>query len=98
VKWLREDVDLPFEKQYTVMLEGFLPPKFVIIILMHTYTPGFVISITLSLYFDECKLSYCNSLPPMCCNICVTSETLLGEEKGYRYQTCQVIMCTYRVV
>jgi hypothetical protein len=25
--------------------------------------PSFVITITLSLYFDECKLSYCNSLP-----------------------------------
>ena len=33
----REDVGLPFEKQYTFMREGFLPPKFVIIILMHSY-------------------------------------------------------------
>jgi hypothetical protein len=39
VKWLREDVGLPFEKQHTFMREGFLPPKFVIIILMHSY-PG----------------------------------------------------------
>jgi hypothetical protein len=35
---LWEDAGLPFEKQYTVMQEGFLPPKFVIIILMHSYT------------------------------------------------------------
>jgi hypothetical protein len=34
----REDVGLSFEKQYTFMREGFLPPKFVIIILMHSYT------------------------------------------------------------
>jgi hypothetical protein len=34
----REDVGLPFGKQYTFMREGFLPPKFVIIILMHSYT------------------------------------------------------------
>jgi hypothetical protein len=34
----REDVGLPLEKQYTFMWEGFLPPKFVIIILMHSYT------------------------------------------------------------
>jgi hypothetical protein len=34
----------------------------------------------------------------MCCNICVMGETLLGEEKGYRYQTCRVIMYIYRVV
>jgi hypothetical protein len=47
---LREDVGLPFEKQYTFMREGFLPPKFVIIILMHSY-PWFVITIILSLYF-----------------------------------------------
>jgi hypothetical protein len=37
VKWLREDVGLPFEKQYTFMREGFLPPRSVIIILMHSY-------------------------------------------------------------
>jgi hypothetical protein len=31
-------VVLPFEKQYTFMREGFLPPRFVIIImLMHSY-------------------------------------------------------------
>jgi hypothetical protein len=60
---LREDVGLPLEKQYTFIREGFLPPKFVIIILMHSYTPGFVITITLFLYLDECKLSYYNSLP-----------------------------------
>jgi hypothetical protein len=58
-----EDVGVPLEKQYTFMWEGFLPPKFVIIILMRSYTPGFVITITLFLYFEECKLSYCNSLP-----------------------------------
>jgi hypothetical protein len=45
----REDVGLRLEKQYTFMREGFLPPKSVIIIL--------------SLYFNECKLSYCHSLP-----------------------------------
>jgi hypothetical protein len=64
VTWLREDVGLPFEKQYTFMREGFLPPKFVIIILMHSCT--LVCNnntYTLSLYFNECKLSYCNSLP-----------------------------------
>jgi hypothetical protein len=33
-----EDVGLPLEKQYTFMREGFLPPKSVIIILMHSYT------------------------------------------------------------
>jgi hypothetical protein len=32
VTWLREDVGLPLEKQYTFMRDGFLPPKFVIII------------------------------------------------------------------
>jgi hypothetical protein len=30
----------PFEKHYTSMREGFLPPEFVIIILMHSYTAG----------------------------------------------------------
>jgi hypothetical protein len=34
----REDVGLPFGKQYTFMREWVLPPKFVIIILMHSYT------------------------------------------------------------
>jgi hypothetical protein len=62
VKWLREDVGLPFEKQYTFMREGFLPPKSVIILLYALLYPGNVI-ITISLYFGECKLSYCNSLP-----------------------------------
>jgi hypothetical protein len=38
VKWLQEDVGLAFEKQYTFMREGVLPPKFVIILLMHSYT------------------------------------------------------------
>jgi hypothetical protein len=33
-----EDVGLPFEKQYAFMWEGFLPPRFVIIILMYSYT------------------------------------------------------------
>jgi hypothetical protein len=28
-----EDVGLPLEKQYTFMREGFLPPKYVIILL-----------------------------------------------------------------
>jgi hypothetical protein len=62
VTWLQEDVGLPFEKQYTFMQEGFLPPKFVIIILMHSYTLVCNNYNTLSI-FDECKLSYCNSLP-----------------------------------
>jgi hypothetical protein len=43
-------VVLPFEKQYTVMWEGFLPPKFVIIILMHSYTLGCNNSNTLSVF------------------------------------------------
>jgi hypothetical protein len=34
---LWEDVGLPFEKQYTFMQEGFLPPKFLIIILILSY-------------------------------------------------------------
>jgi hypothetical protein len=34
----RDDVGLPFVKQYTFMREGFLPPRFVIIILMDSYT------------------------------------------------------------
>jgi hypothetical protein len=34
----REDVGLPLEKHYTFMRDGFLHPKFVIIILMHSYT------------------------------------------------------------
>jgi hypothetical protein len=58
----REDVGLPLEKQYTFMWEGFFPPKSVIILLYALLQPGNV-TITLSLYFDECKLSYCNSLP-----------------------------------
>jgi hypothetical protein len=37
MKWLREDVGLPFEKQYNFIREGFLPPRVVIIILMHSY-------------------------------------------------------------
>jgi hypothetical protein len=37
VKWLREDVGLPFEKQHTFMREGFLPPKFVITIILSLY-------------------------------------------------------------
>jgi hypothetical protein len=59
---LWEDVGLPLEKQYTFMREGFLPPKYVIMLLCALLQPGNVI-ITLSLYFDERKLSYCNSLP-----------------------------------
>jgi hypothetical protein len=58
-----EDVGLPLEKQYTFMREGFLPPKSIIIILYALVHLGFVIIIILFLYnFDECKLSYCNSL------------------------------------
>jgi hypothetical protein len=34
----QEDVGLPLEKQSTFIWEGFLPPKSVIIILMHSYT------------------------------------------------------------
>jgi hypothetical protein len=30
----------PFEKPYTSMQEGFLPPEFVIIMLMHSYIVG----------------------------------------------------------
>jgi hypothetical protein len=37
MKWLQEDVGLPFEKHYMFMREGFLPPRVVIIILMHSY-------------------------------------------------------------
>jgi hypothetical protein len=33
-----EEVGLLLEKQYTFMREGFLPPRSVIIILMHSYT------------------------------------------------------------
>jgi hypothetical protein len=50
MKWLWEDVGLPFEKQHTFMREGFLPAKFVIIILMHSY-PLFVITIILSIFW-----------------------------------------------
>jgi hypothetical protein len=44
------DVGLPFEKQYTFMREGFLPPKSVTIILYALVHPGFVITIILFLY------------------------------------------------
>jgi hypothetical protein len=33
----------------------------------------------------------------MCCNICVTGETLLGEEKDTDTEL-GVIMCIYRIV
>jgi hypothetical protein len=56
----REDVGLPLKKHYTFMREGFLPPKTVIIILMHSYTWFCNNNNTLSLYLNECKLSYCN--------------------------------------
>jgi hypothetical protein len=46
----REDVGLPLGKQYTLMWEGVLPPKSVIIILYALVHPGFVITIILFLY------------------------------------------------
>jgi hypothetical protein len=58
----REDVGLPLEKQYTFYAGGVFASQ---VCNNNTYAlihPGFVITITLSLYFDECKLSYCNSL------------------------------------
>jgi hypothetical protein len=42
------------------MREGFLPPKTVIILLMHSYTLVCNNNNTLSLYLNECKLNYCN--------------------------------------
>jgi hypothetical protein len=54
-------VVLPFEKQYTFMREGFASQ----VCNNNTYAllyPGDVI-IILFVYFSECKLSYCNSLP-----------------------------------
>jgi hypothetical protein len=56
-------VVLPFEKQYTFMWEGGFASQ--VCNNNNTYAllyPGDVI-IILFLYFNECKLSYCNSLP-----------------------------------
>jgi hypothetical protein len=36
----REDVVLLLKKHYTFMWEEFLPPGFVIILLLHSYTTG----------------------------------------------------------
>jgi hypothetical protein len=59
-----EDVGLPLEKQYTFIREGFFPPGYVIIILYALVAPWFCNNNnTLSLYLNECKLGYCNSLP-----------------------------------
>jgi hypothetical protein len=56
-----EDVGLPLEKQYTFFAGGVFTSQ----VCNNTYAlihPSFVITITLSLYFDECQLSYCNTL------------------------------------
>jgi hypothetical protein len=70
----------PF-KNFTVKREGFLPPGFVIIIFLHSYILLVCNNNTLSIF--QCKLSYYNCfrsfIPPMCCNICETGETLLGK-------------------
>jgi hypothetical protein len=37
-------------------------------------------------------------VPPMCCNICVTGETLLGDEIRIQIPNLSSDMCIYRVV
>jgi hypothetical protein len=80
----RVDVVLPFKNILLLSGRSFLPPRFVIILLLHSYILLVCNNNTLSVF--ECKLSYCNCfrlfVPPMCCNICVTGEALLGKVKN----------------
>jgi hypothetical protein len=66
------------------MRKGVLPPEFVIILLLHSYILLVCNNNTLSIL--QYKISCCNCfhifVPPMCCNICVTGETLLGKVKN----------------
>jgi hypothetical protein len=64
---------------------GFRLPGYVIILLLHSYIFALVCNNTTLSYFEN-KVSYCNCfrilVPSMCCNVCVTGETLLGKVKN----------------